>query len=188
MQLFRSICINQPSSMKTVTSFSLLGVLFIASTSFYSKTIVTKPTYYIIIDKSDYELTVYDADGWLVTYPCVFGNDDQGDKMQQGDRKTPEGSFTITQKRIHGKWDRMMMLDYPTKESYQKFNQRKANGQIAKTAKIGGDIGIHGTWPHEDYAIDQYQNWTQGCISLKNEHVEQLYDMMTAGSKVIIRE
>ena len=45
--------------------------------------------YYIIIDKSDYELKVYDEDGWYATYPIVFGSKDLGDKMKEGDRKTP---------------------------------------------------------------------------------------------------
>ena len=31
-------------------------------------------TVYIIIDKSDYELSVYDDKGWYATYPVVFGN------------------------------------------------------------------------------------------------------------------
>src|SRR5687768_18234416 len=31
-------------------------------------------TAYIIIDKSDYELHVYDDKGWYATYPVVFGN------------------------------------------------------------------------------------------------------------------
>jgi hypothetical protein len=61
-----------------------------------------------------------------------------------------------------------MALDYPTRESYQRFNERKAQGLIPGTARIGGSIGIHGTWPHEEFAIDQYQNWTEGCISTKN--------------------
>jgi lipoprotein-anchoring transpeptidase ErfK/SrfK len=80
-----------------------------------------------------------------------------------------------------------MALNYPTAADVEKFNQRKAQGLIPKSAKIGGDIGIHGTWPHEDYAIDKFQNWTLGCISLKNEHVEQLYSMISVGTKITIQ-
>ena len=32
--------------------------------------------------------------------------------------------------------------------------QRKAKGLIPKNAKIGGGIAIHGTWPHDDLAVD----------------------------------
>ncbi len=170
--------------MNRVVVLLLVALVFVVNTSFYGN---SKGGYYVVIDKSDYELNVYDAEGWLSTYPIVFGNDDQGDKMVQGDRKTPEGTFTIIHKKVHAKWNRYMGLDYPNAESISRFNYRKAKGLIPMNAKIGGDIGIHGTWPHEDYAIDQYQNWTLGCISLKNEHVQQLYRMLGVGTKVVIK-
>src|SRR6266550_1234903 len=61
---------------------------------------------YIIIDKSDYELNVYDDKGWYATYPVVFGNNDLSDKKMQGDKNTPEGIFHIANKRVHDKWCR----------------------------------------------------------------------------------
>jgi murein L,D-transpeptidase YafK len=142
---------------------------------------------YIVIDKSDYELNVYDDKGWYATYPVVFGNNSLSDKRMEGDRNTPEGTFHILAKRIHDKWDRFMSLDYPTKESYDKFMQRKRNGEIPANAKIGGDLGIHGTWPHDDYIIDRYKNWTMGCISMKNIDVEDLYTYVRPGTRVVIR-
>jgi murein L,D-transpeptidase YafK len=141
----------------------------------------------IIIDKSDYELSVYDEKGWFATYPCVFGNNSLEDKKMEGDRKTPEGVFHIVSKRVHDKWDRFMALSYPTKDSYEKFNKRKQRGEIPSHARIGGAIGIHGTWPNDDYIIDQYKNWTLGCISLKNVDVEELYKYTQPGTKVTIR-
>src|SRR6266496_2358788 len=59
----------------------------------------------VVIDKSDYELSIYDDKGWFATYPCVFGNNSLDDKKMEGDRKTPEGIFHILSKRIHDKWD-----------------------------------------------------------------------------------
>src|SRR5882762_3796311 len=58
----------------------------------------------IVIDKSDYELSVYDDKGWYATYPVVFGNSSLEDKQMEGDRKTPEGSFHVTSKKLHTKW------------------------------------------------------------------------------------
>ena len=145
-------------------------------------------TIYIIIDKSDYELQVYDDKGWYATYPVVFGSTSLDDKQMEGDKKTPEGSFKIISKKLHPKWDRFIMLDYPTKESYEKFNERKQRGEIPRNATIGGGVGIHGTWPHEDYQVDKYKNWTNGCIALKNEDVEDLYDYLPVGTKVTIRK
>lgn len=142
----------------------------------------------ITIDKSDYELTVYDEEGWYATYPVVFGNNSLDDKKMEGDKNTPEGSFRIISKRVHDKWCRFLALDYPNKESREKFNRRKQRGEIPNNAKIGGGIGIHGTWPHEDFVIDRYKNWTLGCISMKNDDVTDLYQYVTAGTQVTIRK
>lgn len=175
-------------AMKRFALILTCGLSVLAFTSFHGTRILPKGTYLIVIEKGRYELSLYDDEGWYATYPVVFGSKDQGDKMKEGDRKTPEGSFTITSKRVHEKWDRFLMLDYPTKESYEKFNSRKQKGIIPKNASIGGGIGIHGTWPREDYAIDRYDNWTQGCISMKNPDVEDLYNMIPVGTKVVIKK
>jgi len=142
----------------------------------------------IVVDKSDYELHVYDDKGWFATYPVVFGNSSLSDKKMEGDKNTPEGIFHIASKRVHDRWHRFMALDYPTKESWEKFNRRKANGEIPASAKIGGGVGVHGTWPHEDFVIDRYKNWTLGCISMKNEDVEDLYNYVPVGTKITIRK
>lgn len=142
----------------------------------------------IIIDKSDYELSVYDDKGWYATYPVVFGNSSLSDKKMEGDKNTPEGSFRITAKRVHEKWCRFLSLDYPTAADREKFNQRKQRGEIPASASIGGGIGIHGTWPHEDFVVDRYKNWTLGCISMKNDDVTEVYGFTSAGTKVSIRK
>jgi murein L,D-transpeptidase YafK len=141
----------------------------------------------VVILKESYELKVYDGDGWYATYPVVFGSKSLGDKMYEGDRKTPEGVYHISSKRPHEKWDKMMLIDFPTQADLDKFNVRKAKGLIPKSAKIGGGIAIHGTWPHDDMAVDLYQNWTNGCIALKNEDVDELYDLLPIGAQVVIR-
>ncbi len=142
----------------------------------------------IIIDKSDYELNVYDEKGWYATYPVVFGNNSLADKRMEGDKNTPEGSFKILNKRVHDKWCRFLSIDYPNEESRQKFNQRKQRGEIPANARIGGGIGIHGTWPHEDFVVDRYKNWTLGCISMKNDDVTELYGYAGSGTRVTIRK
>ncbi len=168
--------------------YCIIGLIFFGNTSFHLIT-HSSQDFYIVIEKHNYEMKVFDADNnWLITYPVVFGNKNLGDKMMQGDRKTPEGIFHIASKRLHPKWNRYLALDYPTAESYQKFNERKAAGLIPSTAQIGGQIGIHGTWPHEEFAIDQYQNWTQGCISTKNVYIQELYSNIPEGTTVIIKQ
>lgn len=142
----------------------------------------------IEVSKSDYELKVYDARGWYATYPVVFGNSSLADKCMEGDRCTPEGSFKIVNKRVHNKWDRYMGLDYPTKESLARFYELKKQRKIPASATPGAGVGIHGTWPHDDYMIDRYTNWTNGCISLKNADIEDLYSYIPLGTPVYIKK
>ncbi|ULQ52324.1 L,D-transpeptidase family protein [Flavihumibacter fluvii] len=142
----------------------------------------------ILIDKSDYELSIYDDDGWYATYPVVFGEKTLGDKLVQGDRKTPEGEYKIISKRPHEKWGEIMLIDYPTAADIAKFKERKAKGLIPKNAKIGDGIGIHGTWQRDDMAVDYFQNWTNGCISLKRSEMDEIYAMIPIGTRVSIRK
>lgn len=141
----------------------------------------------IVISKSKYELYVYDSKGWYATYPVVFGNPSLADKRMEGDRLTPEGTFHIVSKRYHEKWSRYMGLDYPTPESIEKFRRLRERGVIPVNASPGGGIGIHGTFEHEDFVIDRYNNWTNGCISLKREDVEALYRYIPIGTQVTIQ-
>lgn len=153
-----------------------------------SHTVSLANPYTVVIDKSDYELQVFDAEGWLATYPVVFGNKNQADKKMSGDRLTPEGNFRITSKRGQYKWGCILGLDYPNAESMAKFRRRVANGEIPAGASPGGDIAIHGTWPGSDWVVDNYINWTEGCISLKNTDVEELFTMLPIGTRVTIRK
>lgn len=172
--------------MKNLKSLAAILIVYFLCTSFHS-TQLYDSQYYIVISKKKYELKVFDSKGWLVTYPVVFGSADLRDKLYEGDRKTPEGSFKIISKKKHAKWDRFMMLDYPNKESMDKFNARKNQGIVPASAKIGGGIGIHGTWPHEDYQIDRFRNWTDGCISMRNKDVEELFNIIPVGTNVFIK-
>lgn len=143
--------------------------------------------YYIIVDKSDYELKVYDEEGWYATYPIVFGSKDLSDKMREGDKKTPNGSFKVIIKKIHPKWGHELLLDYPNHESYQRFNQRKASGVLPKNAKIGNGIAIHATRPQEEWTVDNFYNWTDGCVSVKYTEMKDLFSYIPVGTSVTIK-
>lgn len=144
--------------------------------------------YYIIVDKSEYELYVYDDEGWYATYPIVFGSKDLSDKMREGDKRTPDGSFKVVLKKMHQKWGPELLLDYPNQTSVQRFNERKAKGLIPKNAKIGDGIAIHATRPGEEWTIDSYYNWTDGCVSVKYTEMKDLYSYIPVGTPVTIRQ
>ena len=47
----------------------------------------------IVIDKSDYELSVYDDKGWYATYPVVFGNNSLAERKCRAIKTLPKGPF-----------------------------------------------------------------------------------------------
>lgn len=174
--------------------FSLLFLSFIPRVpthpiSFSDSIKPAKPNpYYIIISKKNYELKVYDEEGWYATYPCVFGSNDLRDKYREGDKRTPVGQFKVLLKKSNAKWAFELLLDYPNEESRQKFKQRIARGEIPANSRIGGGIAIHATRPQEEWTVDYYQNWTDGCISLKYSEAKDLFSYIMVGTPVTITD
>lgn len=152
-----------------------------------ARNIFAESAFSITIDKSDYEMHIYDEEGWLATYPIVFGSKDLSDKMREGDKRTPDGTFTVILKKHHPKWGPELLLDYPTAESKQRFDQRKKQGLIPKNSRIGGGIAIHGTRPEEEWTVDKFYNWTDGCISVRYSEMLEIYDLIPVGTKVTIQ-
>lgn len=148
----------------------------------------TENPYYIIVDKSDYELKVYDDEGWYATYPVVFGSKDLRDKYREGDKRTPDGQFKVVLKKIHPKWGHELLLDYPNPESVRRFNERKQNGLVPKNARIGNGIAIHATRPGEEWTVDNYYNWTDGCVSVKYTEMKDLFSYIPVGTPVTIQQ
>ncbi len=152
----------------------------------YKKPFRMVNNYSIVITKKDYELKVYDEEGWYATYPIVFGSKDLSDKMREGDRRTPTGNFKVLQKKTNRQWGIELLLDYPNAESFKRFNERKAKGLIPKDAKIGDGIAIHATRKEEEWTVDNFYNWTDGCISVKYSEMKDLYSYIPEGTPVKI--
>lgn len=169
----------------------LLGVItsFVSSANRDTNELNAKDEnpFYIIVDKSEYELKVYDDEGWYATYPIVFGSKDLSDKMKEGDKRTPNGKFKVLLKKIHPKWGPELLLDYPNEENQQLFKERKAKGLIPRNARIGNGIAIHATRPQEEWTVDNFYNWTDGCVSVKYTEMKDLFSYIPVGTPVTIQ-
>ncbi|HRH38796.1 MAG TPA: L,D-transpeptidase [Flavobacteriales bacterium] len=127
------------------------------------------------VDKSEHRFDVIINDAVRKSYRCVLGEKPVGDKLHQGDRKTPEGEFTFRSKRAHDQWYKFIWVDYPNDESWRRYRERQREGLIPAGKDIGGEIGIHGVPDGMDHWIDAEADWTWGCISLKNADVDEIY-------------
>ncbi len=127
------------------------------------------------LEKSKRDFFVLAHGKALKRYPCVLGLVPEGDKLMQGDRRTPEGTFTFRDKYPHREWHKFVWVDYPNAESRRNFQERKRNGIIPADADIGGEIGIHGVPSGMDRWIEQGNDWTFGCIALRNADLDEIY-------------
>jgi murein L,D-transpeptidase YafK len=149
---------------------------------------VPAPERWIRVQKTQYTLSLYEGARVLKAYPIVLGKDPYWAKLYQGDHRTPEGEYHISKKYFHPFWSRFMMLDYPTAANREIYEWSQARDLVPTNGRgapgPGGAIGIHGT---EDERLNRRGvNWTEGCISLLNADVEELYQLVPIGTRVVI--
>jgi murein L,D-transpeptidase YafK len=143
----------------------------------------------IVVDKTTRELALYRHGKRVKSYPVVLGRN-PGRKMFEGDRRTPSGLYHVIAKRPHPKYDRFLDLDYPNDGDIAQYDAALHGGVVPAVLGhrrgTGGLVGIHGS-DKENFnrlGID----WTFGCVSLANRDVEDLYDEVTTGTPVLIRD
>ncbi len=147
----------------------------------------------LIIKKSERTLELFDGEKPLKTYKIALGFAPVGDKKKQGDGKTPEGDFYIFTKNDKSKFYLSLAVSYPniedaergwkskliTKAERDKIIQAIKNKKMPpQNTKLGGEIYIHGGGTSED--------WTWGCVALKNEEIKELFDALPVGTEVKI--
>ena len=102
-------------------------------------------------------------------------------KRSQGDRATPEGRYRIVKKKDVGQsiYHRALLLDYPNAEDRKRFAAAMKRGEIPRASAIGGLIEIHGDG-------GRGQNWTDGCVALRNSDMDELFARVPVGTRVTI--
>lgn len=141
----------------------------------------------ILIEKADHRLTVYHQLQPIKSYDVVFGGEPVGDKRYEGDLKTPEGILRVKDLYPHPDWSKFIWLDYPNPASWRKHLAAKLQGAIPFWTTVGSAVGIHGVPANNSEMIDSRINWTWGCPSLKNEDVDEIYEVVQVGTVVEIR-
>lgn len=134
---------------------------------------------HILIDKSDRRMIVYRDGKALKGYDIALGFAPLGDKVREGDGKTPEGVFRINRKNPNSKFHLSVGIDYPLKEDLQRA---KAGGYSA-----GGDIFLHGQPAGIKGTRRIISDWTAGCIAVSNAEMNELFPAISVGTTVEIR-
>jgi murein L,D-transpeptidase YafK len=129
-----------------------------------------------VVYKSRQQMLVFAGGRQVRAYNVALG-DPVGHKVQQGDRRTPEGRYFITYKNTRSSFYKSLLISYP--------NQADRRSAQKLGVNPGGDICIHGVG--QPGAKNHYLvNWTLGCIAVTNEEVDEFFDKTKLNTLVVI--
>jgi hypothetical protein len=131
----------------------------------------------LIVYKLDRKMVAYRDGRPIRTFPVGLGANGLSHKRQSGDDATPEGRYHIARKNPNSRYYKALLIDYPNDEDRRQFALAKRRGQISARSGIGSLVEIHG---------GGNDSMTYGCISLDNQLLDQLYDMVQVGTPVTI--
>lgn len=131
----------------------------------------------IIVRKVDRQLTLYRKGGRVRDFNAGFGFNFLADKLYSGDKATPEGEYKIVKKLPYSRFYKALLIDYPNQEDQQRFALAKKKKLIPANVGIGNLIEIHGGGD---------DSMTNGCISLQDRHISDLFEQVDVGTPVLI--
>jgi murein L,D-transpeptidase YafK len=128
----------------------------------------------ILIVKHERKLYLLRDNQPLRTYRIALGLSPSGAKEHEWDFRTPEGSYVIDFRQEHSHYFKALHISYPSPTDLRR------SSSLHRSA--GGDIFIHGEPNRPSKPISYYRtrDWTNGCIALSDEDLQELWNL-TAG-------
>lgn len=157
---------------------------------------------WILVDTRKMELSVLEGDKVRRTYNDIaIGRAGTTVDKKTGDNKTPLGEFRLVRIATKTPFHRFFGIDYPSvahakralqagtidlQQYIEIYRATKAQVIPPQETPLGGYVGIHGIGVGEA-AIHKRFNWTQGCIALTNQQIDDLSRWVYVGMRVVIR-
>jgi hypothetical protein len=151
------------------------------------------PDDYVVVHKSKRNLALCKSGALVKNYLVGLGFAPVGDKVQQGDGKTPEGVFYVSEKNPTSSYYKALLVSYPDKDdaarglaaglitAAQKAAIDKAQDGCSappSSGGLGGLIEIHGG--------ETYGDWTAGCVAISDSGMDDLFAVMDVGDTIVI--
>ena len=116
----------------------------------------------------------------LRTYKIALGGNPVGAKMRQGDHRTPEGVYVIDRRNEHSQYHRSLHISYPNAADRERARKLGVSP--------GGDIFIHGLPNGYGFigAAHRARDWTDGCIAVTDQEIEEIWKLVDNGTPVEI--
>jgi murein L,D-transpeptidase YafK len=125
----------------------------------------------VIVKKSERKLYLMLQGEILREFEINLGLVPNGDKIEEGDFKTPEGSYLLDGKNLNSEFFLSIKISYP---DFYDAKQAQTNG-----VDPGGNIMIHGqpNNPRKSRAYYENYDWTNGCIAVSNADMIDIWLM-----------
>jgi len=135
----------------------------------------------IVVLKSKRQLELYAHGKLLKRYAISLGRHPIGPKEREGDKRTPEGLYTIESHNPHSSFHRALKVSYPSAADRLAAEKRGV--------APGGDIMIHGIRNGLGLIgrLQRRVDWTAGCMAVTNPEIEEIYRAVPDGTPIEIR-
>jgi murein L,D-transpeptidase YafK len=134
----------------------------------------------IVVNKSARLMHLLHGRQIIRTYRIALGGNPSGHKQYQGDERTPEGVYLIDGRNPNSDFHLSLHISYP----------RSVDNWYA--AAQGNDAGsmimIHGLpngWTAAEVGHPS-EDWTNGCIAVTNEEIEEIWSLVDDGTTIRI--
>jgi murein L,D-transpeptidase YafK len=136
---------------------------------------------FVLVKKSESKMYLLSKGKTLKEYEVAFGADPEGHKQKEGDEKTPEGKYTLDYKKEDSAFFKAIHISYPNAADMARSKAANLNP--------GGQIMIHGQRNGLGWLawITQWFDWTDGCIAVTNEEMEEIWRMIEVGTPIEIK-
>jgi murein L,D-transpeptidase YafK len=166
------------------TLLSLVYVLLVFLFSGAPRVVLSHPAKNvdrILVEKKKRTLSLLSGEDVLKTYKVALGAEPVGAKDRQGDHKTPEGVYFIDRKLANSQFHKALHISYPSASDRE--HARKLGVQP------GGDVEIHGLGAEWGWVGSRHtlKDWTDGCVAVTNEEIDEIYPQVKIGTVVEIR-
>ena len=134
---------------------------------------------YLLVDKSERLMIGYAGGQPVKAWRGLqFGDQPLGHKRFEGDERTPEGRYVIEGRNPASAYHLSLKISYPNPAD------RAFAAQYGRSP--GGQIFIHGQ-PNALPFGRVPGDWTDGCIALSNDEIEELWRIVPDGTVIEIR-
>lgn len=135
----------------------------------------------IVIEKAKRKLILLSKGKIIKTYKIALGRHPKGAKTKRGDKKTPEGIYTIDYRIRNSGYHRALHISYPNQKDLKRAEKQKVDP--------GGDIMIHGIKNGFGWLgrLHRLTDWTLGCIAVTNSEIEEIWNLVPNGTVVEIK-